>query len=73
MSRSYQHRAQVEMWQGIAGSGNEALPSGPPPTAKQVYALARALAEQLGVEWPPTRAAASALIAELRSDPPNRA
>jgi hypothetical protein len=37
-----------------------------PPTARQIYALAAALCERLGEEWPETRATASATIERLR-------
>ena len=37
-----------------------------PPTARQIYALAAALCERAGEEFPPTRAAASELIERLR-------
>lgn len=40
----------------------------PPPTTRQVYAFARALAAEACVPWPATRAEASALIARLRSE-----
>jgi hypothetical protein len=36
------------------------------PTIRQVYALAGALCQRLGEEWPETRAAASELIERLR-------
>ena len=36
------------------------------PTIRQVYALAGALCERLGEEWPESRAAASELIERLR-------
>jgi hypothetical protein len=36
------------------------------PTPRQVYALARELAERAGEEFPATRLAASELIARLR-------
>jgi hypothetical protein len=36
------------------------------PTIRQVYALAGALCERLGEEWPETRGAASELIERLR-------
>jgi len=35
---------------------------------KQVYAIARALCERCGEEWPGTREAASELIARLRGE-----
>jgi hypothetical protein len=38
------------------------------PTVKQVYAVARALCERAGEEFPETRAAASALIERLRAE-----
>jgi hypothetical protein len=38
------------------------------PTVRQVYALAGALCERLGEEWPATRAEASELIERLRSE-----
>jgi hypothetical protein len=36
------------------------------PTVRQVYALAAALCERMGEEFPPTREAASATIERLR-------
>ena len=36
------------------------------PTIRQVYALAGALCERLGEDWPETRTAASELIERLR-------
>ena len=36
------------------------------PTARQIYALAAALCERMGEEFPETRAAASATIERLR-------
>jgi hypothetical protein len=36
------------------------------PTTRQIYALAAALCERAGEEWPETRAAASELIERLR-------
>ena len=39
-----------------------------PPTFKQVYAIARELCEQVGEEWPETRAQASELIVRLRQE-----
>jgi hypothetical protein len=41
-------------------------PSARKPTVRQVYALAAALAERLGEEFPATAADASALIERLR-------
>lgn len=38
------------------------------PTVRQVYALAAALCERLGEEFPPTREAASATIERLRCE-----
>ena len=38
----------------------------PPPTTRQVYALAHALIEDAGLPWPATRAEISALISRLR-------
>ena len=38
----------------------------PPPTTRQVYALAHALVEDAGLPWPATRAEISTLIARLR-------
>ncbi len=38
----------------------------PPPTVRQVYALAAALCERMGEEFPPTREAASETIERLR-------
>ena len=38
----------------------------PPPTTRQVYALAHALVEDAGLPWPATRAEISALISRLR-------
>jgi hypothetical protein len=40
----------------------------PPPTTRQVYALAHALVEDAGLPWPATRAEISALISRLRED-----
>jgi hypothetical protein len=40
----------------------------PPPTSRQIYGLAHALAEEAGVPWPATRAEASALISHLRGE-----
>jgi hypothetical protein len=37
-----------------------------PPTVRQVYALAAALCERMGEEFPPTREAASETIERLR-------
>jgi hypothetical protein len=37
-----------------------------PPTVRQVYALAAALCERMGEEFPPTRDAASETIERLR-------
>jgi len=39
-----------------------------PPTARQIYALAAALCEQTGEEWPATLADASAQLERLRTD-----
>jgi hypothetical protein len=41
---------------------------GAPPTARQIYALAAALCERAGEEFPETRAAASETIERLRSE-----
>ncbi|MER3409922.1 MAG: hypothetical protein C4305_02480 [Thermoleophilia bacterium] len=38
------------------------------PTVKQVYAIARALCERAGEEWPETREQASLLISRLRQE-----
>jgi hypothetical protein len=38
------------------------------PTVRQIYALAAALAERLGEEFPPTAAQASELIERLRTE-----
>jgi hypothetical protein len=38
------------------------------PTARQIYALAAALCERLGEEFPPSSAAASELIERLRRE-----
>jgi hypothetical protein len=38
----------------------------PPPTTRQISALAHALVEDAGLPWPATRAEISALIARLR-------
>jgi hypothetical protein len=38
------------------------------PTVRQVYALAAALCERLGEEFPKSRAAASELIERLRTE-----
>jgi hypothetical protein len=38
------------------------------PTIRQIYALAAALAERLGEEFPPTAAQASELIERLRTE-----
>jgi hypothetical protein len=40
----------------------------PPPTTRQVYALAHALVEDAGLPWPATRAEISALISRLRDE-----
>jgi hypothetical protein len=40
----------------------------PPPTTRQVYALAHALVEDAGLPWPATRAEISALISRLREN-----
>jgi hypothetical protein len=42
--------------------------SEPPPTNKQVYALARAAFDVAGLPWPGTRAEASAMITRLRAE-----
>ena len=42
--------------------------SGRPPTVRQVYALAAALCERTGEEFPETREDASELIERLRSE-----
>ena len=42
--------------------------SGRPPTVRQVYALAEALCERMGEEFPETRDDASELIERLRSE-----
>ena len=42
--------------------------SGRPPTVRQVYALAAALCERMGEEFPETRDDASELIERLRSE-----
>jgi hypothetical protein len=41
-------------------------PREPPPTSRQIYAIARALAAEAGLPWPATRAEASTLIQRLR-------
>jgi hypothetical protein len=38
----------------------------PPPTTRQVYALAHALVEDAGLPWPATRGEISELISRLR-------
>jgi hypothetical protein len=38
----------------------------PPPTTRQINALAHALVEDAGLPWPATRAEISALISRLR-------
>lgn len=43
-------------------------PDGRKPTVRQIYALAAALAERLGEEFPATAADASALIERLRTE-----
>jgi hypothetical protein len=40
--------------------------TGDRPTAKQVYAIAHALVEIAGVQWPETRGDASTLLQQLR-------
>jgi hypothetical protein len=42
----------------------------PPPTPKQIYAIARELLDDAGVPWPATRREASELIARLRDEQP---
>jgi tellurite resistance protein len=39
-----------------------------PPTVRQIYAIAAALCEQVGAEFPRDRGAASRLIKELRGE-----
>ena len=53
---------------GGAGARRRARKRRPdkPPTVRQVYALAAALCERMGEEFPETRAAASELIERLR-------
>jgi hypothetical protein len=55
---------------GSPGSGGTSRGGGPSgsrkPTVRQVYALAAALAERLGEEFPATAAEASELIERLR-------
>ena len=46
--------------------GRSSDPQGRKPTVRQVYALAAALAERLGEEFPATAADASELIERLR-------
>jgi hypothetical protein len=48
--------------------GTTRRPVGPgaPPTVRQIYALAAALCERMGEEFPETQAAASATIERLR-------
>jgi hypothetical protein len=53
---------RVALRQGASVSRRE-----PPPTSRQVFTLARILAEEAGVPWPATRAEASALIKRLRA------
>ena len=62
---NYQEQAQAEMWRRVSG-GDEPRERPLPPTSKQIYALARALAERMELEWPETRDAASELISQLR-------
>ena len=50
------------------GQGSRPTSGEGKPTIRQVYALAGALCERLGEEWPETRAAASELIERLRSE-----
>jgi hypothetical protein len=38
----------------------------PPPTSRQVFVIAQALAAEAGVPWPATRSEASTLIQRLR-------
>jgi hypothetical protein len=40
----------------------------PPPTPKQIYAIARELLDDAGISWPATRREASELIARLRDE-----
>ena len=40
----------------------------PPPTNRQIYALARAVLDDAGIAFPATRSEASALIAHLRGE-----
>jgi hypothetical protein len=46
----------------------EVQTSGAKPTVRQIYAIARALLERRGEQWPGTRTAASALIERLRRE-----
>lgn len=48
------------------GPGGDLEPGDRKPTVRQVYALAAALAERLGEEFPATAARASELIERLR-------
>ena len=48
------------------GQGSRPTSGEGKPTIRQVYALAGALCERLGEEWPETRADASELIEWLR-------
>jgi hypothetical protein len=40
----------------------------PPPTTRQIHALAHALVERAGLPWPATRAETLALISHLRGE-----
>ena len=42
--------------------------NGPKPTVRQIYAVARALCDRCGEEFPVTREAASELIERLRAE-----
>ena len=50
------------------GQGSHPTSGEGKPTVRQVYALAAALCERLGEEWPESRADASALIERLRTE-----
>ena len=39
-----------------------------PPTVRQIYAIAAALCEQVGIDFPRDRGSASRLIKELRGE-----
>jgi hypothetical protein len=74
MPDTYQEQAQAEMWRRVSRA-DELRERAPPPTAKQIYILARVLAERMDLQWPETCDAASILISRLRcarAIPPKR-